>query len=85
MGQCRDRTRLALEAGERVGVARELLGEDLDRDLAVEAVVAGAVDLAHPPGPQRREDLVTAEQSVRDERHGGGDFSTQKEWGQVLT
>ena len=52
---------LALEARERVGVRGQLRGKDLDRDVAVELRVARAVDLAHAPGAERREDLVGAE------------------------
>ena len=39
--------RLALEAGEALGVARERRGQRLDRDVAPEPRVARAVDLAH--------------------------------------
>ena len=44
----------------RSGVGGELGREDLDRDLAAQALVARAVDLAHASGPERREDLVRA-------------------------
>ena len=49
------------EAGAAVLVADALGGQDLDRDLAAEARVAGAVDLAHPAGAERGEHLVRPE------------------------
>ena len=55
---------LALEPGQPIGIAREVIGQDLDRDLAVEPHVARAVDLAHAAGAERSEDLVRAEASV---------------------
>ena len=39
--------RLSLKAGQSVGISRECLGEDLERDLAVELRVGRLVDLAH--------------------------------------
>jgi hypothetical protein len=45
----------AVEAGGAVG------GDDLDGDVAAEAGVAGAVDLARPPGPEGGQKLVRAE------------------------
>ena len=41
-------TGLSFEAAKPPGVVRHLLGQHLDRDLAAEARVARAVDLAHP-------------------------------------
>ena len=49
---------LTLEAGESLGSSRDRLREHLDRDVAIELGVAGAVHLAHPARAQRREDLV---------------------------
>ena len=42
--------RLALEPGPRLLGDRQVRRQDLDGDLAIEARVAGAVDLAHAPG-----------------------------------
>ncbi len=49
--------------GTTVGHIRivDLLGQDLDRDFAVQPWVAGAVDLAHASSSQRSQDLVGAE------------------------
>ena len=42
--------RLLLKAPQPLGIAGETHRQDLDRDLAVEASVAGAIDLAHAAG-----------------------------------
>ena len=55
------RAGLLLETAQAVGVGGEGRRQDLDRDVAAEPRVAGAVDLAHPPRADRREDLVGAE------------------------
>jgi hypothetical protein len=52
--------RLALEARADLGRACQIARQDLDRDLAAEAAVAGAIDLAHASGADGREDLVGA-------------------------
>ena len=51
----------ALEAGHALGIAGEGLGQDLQRDVAIEASVAGAVDFAHAAGAEERDDLVGAD------------------------
>ena len=63
---------LVLEAGERLHVAGERVGKDLDGHVAVERRVPGAPDLAHPARAERRDDLVRAEPGSRGEAHGGG-------------
>ena len=47
MIQRRQHLRLAREARHAVGILREGLGQHLDRDVAVELGVGGALDLAH--------------------------------------
>jgi hypothetical protein len=49
---------LALEPRESLRVGAHFLRKDLDRHLAPEAWIERAVDLAHPPGPEKPEDLV---------------------------
>src|SRR5262249_11408513 len=56
------------KAGEALGRASPLLGQGLWGDLAVGPRVAGAVDLAHSPGPQPGDDLVGAHARSLDER-----------------
>ena len=53
--------RFALEARPALSVRRELLGQKLDRDVALEPRVAGAINLAHPADADEREDLVRTE------------------------
>lgn len=50
----------ALEAGETFAIVRELVWEDLDRDVAHELGVESPVDLSRATGTQRRLDLVVA-------------------------
>ena len=69
MVQRRQRLRLALEAPQQLVGVGQLLGQDLDRYLALEARVPGAVDLAHPPGAEWAEDLVMDEGLSGGERH----------------
>ena len=70
--QAGDGLRFALEAGAAVRVGADLGREDLDGDGAVEAGVAGLVDLAHAAGADGGEDLVRAEAGTRREGHGDG-------------
>ena len=58
MRERRDRFRLALEAGQCVGIGGDGLREDLDRDVPVQLLIPRAVDLPHSTRAQRREDLV---------------------------
>jgi hypothetical protein len=61
---------LPLEACPADRVRGEVRGEDLEGDGAAEAGVAGLLNLAHAPGPEKAEDLVRPEASARLERHG---------------
>jgi len=63
--QRRDRPRLLLEASQSLRVGDELRRQHLDRHLAPEPRVAGAVHLAHPARTDRGEDLVGAEARAR--------------------
>ena len=53
--------RLAAEPFERLGVGGEIGGQELQRDLAAETNVLGAVDHAHAAGAEPLEDLVMAD------------------------
>ena len=57
--------RLALDAGQPLGVPRELGRQDLDRDLATEPGVARTVDFAHAARSERREDLERPDTGTR--------------------
>ncbi|HUL79116.1 MAG TPA: hypothetical protein VL691_17755 [Vicinamibacteria bacterium] len=61
---------LLLEAVEPVEGVAQFAGEDLDRHVAAEAGVAGAVDLAHLAGSEKTGDLVRPQPCPGRERHG---------------
>ena len=58
VAQAGDGLRLALEPGAAVRIGADVGREHLDRDGAIEAGVAGLVDIAHAAGPDGGEDLV---------------------------
>ncbi len=72
VGERGEGARLALEARAAVGIGEDGVGQRLDRHLAAQAVVDGAVDLAHPTRPERRDDFVGSEPGTREQRHGDG-------------
>ena len=59
--QAGDGLRLTLEPLLQIGIGGDMLGEDFNGHGAVQAGVAGFVDLAHAPRADGREDLVGAE------------------------
>ena len=70
MRQRRDRFRLTLEPGQRLAIARDGRGQHLHRDVPLQLRVARPIHLAHPPGPDRGDDLVRTELCARSQRHG---------------
>ena len=71
MIEARDRARLALQSRAELRVRGELGGEDFHRDVAPEARVDGAIDLAHATRADRADDLVRTELCVRREHARG--------------
>ena len=71
MIQRRQRLRFAREAHHAVGIGREEVGEDLDRDLTIEPRVTCAVNLAHASGAERADDLVVREFGTRPQHSSG--------------
>ena len=69
MRQRGDRPRLLLEPPNRIGILREIFGDHLDRHLAMQARVAGAIHHAHPAGAKRRDNLVGPEPRACGEHH----------------
>ena len=65
-----DGPRLPFEEAEALGIAGHLLRQHLDRDVAAEAGITGAVDLPHAAGPEELDDLVGSELCVTRKRHG---------------
>jgi hypothetical protein len=64
-----DGLRLPLEPREGCGVRGERLGQDLDRDVAIQLRVARSVDLAHAACTKQRDDFVRAEASAGGDGH----------------
>ena len=64
-----EQVRLAPEAPEALGVLRHLGRQHLDRDVALEVRVGGAVDLAHPAGAEGRGDPVVRQRLADQVRH----------------
>ena len=69
MVERREHLRLAFEAREPVGIAREELGQDLQRDVTIELRVTRTIDLAHAACAECRDDLVGAEARASGQRH----------------
>jgi hypothetical protein len=55
--------RFAFEAREPIAIRGEVLGQHLDRHLAVQLRIACAVHLTHAARSERRDDLVRADAS----------------------
>jgi len=72
VGEGRDGAGLALEARATFRVGAQFSGEDLDGDRALEARVAGLVDLAHSAGADQPDDFVGTEPRARREAHAVG-------------
>ena len=68
--QRRQHLRFALEPGEPVRVGGQRVGQDLERDIALQLAIAGAVNFSHTPRSQGRANFVRAEVGAREKRHG---------------
>ncbi len=69
MVQRRNGPSFALKPPAPVGVPREGLGQDLNRDVTAEPRIASLVHVAHAAGAQRHEDLIRSKQCARRKRH----------------
>ena len=72
------RLRLALEPRDALGIRSELLQDDFDRDVAVEATVARLIDDAHASRTESFEDLVRAEMRRRSVFHRAGVYDSRR-------
>ena len=70
-----EHARFALEAGEPIGMRRELARQDLDRDVASEPRIARAVDLAHAARADLGQHVIGADAPARQRR--GADVAHQ--------
>ena len=59
----------ALESREPFRVSGDKVGENLDRDVAIQPCIARAVHLAHAPGAKGRKDLVWSESNSGGKSH----------------
>ena len=75
MIQRRERLRFAREPREAIGIVREGVGQDLDRDVAIQLRVARAIHLAHAAVADRRGDFVDAETGAGSEGQGLRDYT----------
>ena len=72
MIQSGEHVRLAREPRTPIGIGGEQCREELQRDVAIQLRVTGAIHLTHPAGPQQIDDLVGAEARPGREAHAGG-------------
>ena len=61
----------ALEARHALGIQREGIGQDLDRDVAAQSGISRAIHLAHAAGADGGEDLIRPEASAQGEGQTG--------------
>jgi hypothetical protein len=67
--QCSEQPRLAFETREAIGIARDGVGQDFNRDIATESDVVGALHLAHAAAADECGDLIRRQSSPGSERH----------------
>ena len=63
------RERFLQEARDAIGIAADRLGQDLDRDVALQLRIARAIHLAHAAGADRVEDLERTKPRAGREAH----------------
>jgi hypothetical protein len=71
--------RIALEAAAPIDVGGAFLAKNFDGQVAVEAGIAGAIDLAHATRTQEGPDLIVAETGI-DRKWQGFRSPFTKEW-----
>jgi hypothetical protein len=69
VGQRGDGTRFGFEPSACDRIVRQRVGDDLDRDVALQSRIAGAVHLAHSAGTEQVEDFVRANSTAGLGRH----------------
>ena len=62
--------RFAVEAGEALGIPREEIRQNLDRNVTIEASVPRAEHFAHAAGAERREHFKRTQAIANNHRHG---------------
>jgi len=74
--------RLALKSFQAIRVGRELLGQKLQRDIAVQLGVGCAIHLAHSALTKERSDLIRAESCAGSDHRDGVNIFESVECGQ---
>ena len=69
------RVRLLLEAPQPFRIGRQRGWQDLDRDVTVQARIAGAIDFTHPASAQKVGNEIRAKVGARSERHACRDYT----------
>jgi hypothetical protein len=59
----------SLEPRQAIGIPRQRIGEDLDRDVAIQPRVPRTVHLAHPACTKHTDDFVLSKPEPGGERH----------------
>ena len=59
--ESRDCTRLAVKARHRIGIGRQPLWQDLDRDIPAESGIPRSIHFAHATGAEGVDDFIRAE------------------------
>src|SRR5262245_32203825 len=77
MVETRERSRLALESLETLGIRGSVLWQELQCDLTAELGVTRTIHLTHSPCPERGDDFVRTESRSRSEAHS--DLTTNVE------
>ena len=62
--------RFLLEAAHSIGIGREGLRQDFDRDIAIQTRITCAIHLAHATRTERRDDFIGTQASARAQGHG---------------
>jgi hypothetical protein len=70
--------RLPLETGEPVRISSEVVGEELEGDVATEDGIPRPPDLAHAAGTQRRNDFVGAKADTGGQSHARSGASRKR-------
>ena len=76
----RQQLRLAIEACETIRIEREGVGDDFQRDIAMQFRIACAIDLAHAAGADLRGDLIDAKTSAGGEGQCVPDYTGATIW-----
>jgi hypothetical protein len=61
--------RFTFEASEAVRIGSECLGQDLERDVAIQLRIARAIHLAHAARPEQAQDFICAKPCTRRQSH----------------